>query len=85
MSKLTRTFESTESDAIFSISIHNDEVIVAFQNNPNQGYKFNTMTLTDLDVANLNPSKVSIGSTYHRWKNKGHLIPVVDSKVDLDQ
>jgi hypothetical protein len=77
MSKLTRTFESTESDAIFSISIHNDEVIVAFQNNPNQGYKFNTMTLTDLDVANLNPSKVSIGSTYHRWKNKGHLIPVV--------
>ena len=77
MSKLTRTFDSTESDAIASNSIHNDEVIVSFQNNPNHGYKFNTMTLTDLDVANLNPSKVSIGSTYHRWKNKGHLIPVV--------
>ena len=85
MSKLTRTFDSTESDAISLISIDDNEVIIAFQSNPSTGYKFGTMTLTDLDVANLNPSKVSIGSTYHRWRNKGHIIPIVDSKVNINQ
>lgn len=85
MSKLIRTFDHTESDAISSISIENHEVVIAFQSNPKVGYKFGTMTLVDSDVANLNPSKVSIGSTYHRWKSKGHLIPVVNPSVNMNQ
>ena len=83
MSKLIRTFDHTESHAIASIAIENNEVVISFQNNPKVGYKFGTLTLLDSDVANLDPSKVSIGSTYHRWRNRGHLIPIVDSAVDL--
>lgn len=75
MSKLIRTFDNTESTAISSVSIENNEVVVAFQSNPKLGYKFTTLTLTDSDIVNLNSSKVSIGSTYHRWKSNGHLIP----------
>jgi hypothetical protein len=85
MSKLIRTFDQTESEAIASISIDNNEVVISFQSNPNLGYKFGTMTLVDSDVANLNPSKVSIGSTFHRWKSKGHLIPIVDPSINMNQ
>jgi hypothetical protein len=67
-------FTAEQSKCLAQVNIEGQEVVIRFQDNPDQEYNFVTES-EDAIVQFLTKPDQSIGKTYHRWVKEQMLIP----------